>query len=252
MFLVPFGRIADIRGRKRVFLYGMAVDALASILWWKSGTWLIALRAMQELGGAIDIGTGVAILTSVFPPREPGRALGINVAAVYTVVSAWSAAFFRTSVWDGEAFFFLNALLGVVVVITVLWKLKAEWVGAKGEKFDLTGAITYSLSLVAIMSGFSELPCLGFYSSCDWCSRTRGLYPLQGRLSNIPYSISTFLSTIKFLDFPTWRPWPIIAQTFAVAFMLSLYLQYIKNFTAEHAGLILVTQPIMTSFAPHR
>ena len=90
MFLVPFGRIADIKGRKRVFFYGMALDALASILCGlsKSGTWLIAFRAMQGLGGAMIFGTGVAILTSVFPPRERGRALGINVAAVYTGLSA--------------------------------------------------------------------------------------------------------------------------------------------------------------------
>jgi MFS family permease len=139
MFLVPFGRVADIKGRKRVFLYGMAFDAVASILCAvsKSGTWLIAFRAMQGLGGAMIFGTGVAILTSVFPPRERGRALGINVAAVYTGLSAGPlVGGFLTERLGWRSIFFLNALLGVIVVVTVLGKLKAEWVGAKGEKFD--------------------------------------------------------------------------------------------------------------------
>ena len=83
MFLVPFGRIADIKGRKRIFLYGISIDAAASLLCSAatSGPWLITFRALQGLGGAMIFGTGVAILTSVFPPRERGRALGINVAA---------------------------------------------------------------------------------------------------------------------------------------------------------------------------
>jgi MFS family permease len=89
MFLVPFGRIADIHGRKRVFLFGITIDAIASI--WcttsDSGTWLIVFRAMQGLGGAMIFGTGIAILTSVFPAKERGRALGVNAAAVYTGLS---------------------------------------------------------------------------------------------------------------------------------------------------------------------
>ena len=91
-FLVPFGRIADIHGRKRIYLFGVTIDAIASILCATShsGTWLIVFRAMQGLGGAMIFGTGVAILTSVFPVQERGaggRALGINVAAVYAGLS---------------------------------------------------------------------------------------------------------------------------------------------------------------------
>ena len=68
IFLVPFGRIADIHGRKRIFLFGMIADATASLLCAlsHSGPWLIAFRALQGLGGAMIFGTGIAILTSVF------------------------------------------------------------------------------------------------------------------------------------------------------------------------------------------
>jgi EmrB/QacA subfamily drug resistance transporter len=248
MFLVPFGRIADIKGRKRVFLYGMAVDASASILCTmaKSGTWLIALRAMQGLGGAMIFGTGVAILTSVFPPRERGRALGINVAAVYTGLSAGPlVGGFLTERLGWRSIFYLNALLGVIVVITVLWKLKAEWVGAKGEKFDLIGAVIYSLSLVAIMSGFSELPSpLGFILLVVGALGLALFTIWEGRLEYPIFNINLFKYNTVF-RFSNLAALANYSSTFSVAFLLSLYLQYIKNFTAEHAGLILVTQPII-------
>jgi EmrB/QacA subfamily drug resistance transporter len=248
MFLVPFGRIADIKGRKRIFLYGMALDAVASILCTvpRSGTWLIAFRAMQGLGGAMIFGTGIAILTSVFPPRERGRALGINVAAVYTGLSAGPlVGGFLTERLGWRSIFFLNALLGVIVVITVLWKLKTEWVGARGEKFDLVGSIIYSLSLVAVMCGFSELPSpLGFILLVIGAGGLAVFALWEGRVEYPIFNINLFRYNTVF-RFSNLAALANYSSTFAVAFLLSLYLQYIKNFSAEHAGLILVTQPII-------
>lgn len=248
MFLVPFGRVADIKGRKRVFLYGMAIDALASILCitTRSGAWLIAFRAMQGLGGAMIFGTGVAMLTSVFPPQERGRALGINVAAVYTGLSTGPLiGGLLTERLGWRSIFLLNALLGIIVVVIVLWKLKAEWLGAKGEKFDFMGAIIYSLSLVAIMSGFTVLPSpLGFILLGIGAIGLTLFTVWEGRHEYPIFNINLFRHNTVF-RFSNLAALANYSSTFAVAFLLSLYLQYIKNFTAEHAGLILVTQPIV-------
>lgn len=138
-FLVPLGRIADIYGRKRVFLVGIIIDAIASILGAasNSGSWLIVFRAFQGLGGAMIFGTGMAILTSVFPSQERGRALGINIAAVYTGLSVGPlVGGFLTSQFGWRSIFLLNAFLGLVMTIIVFWKLKGEWAEAKGERFD--------------------------------------------------------------------------------------------------------------------
>ena len=69
VLLVPFGRLADIHGRKRVFTYGILVHTLASALAGtaSSGVLLITFRAVQGAGGALIFGTGIAILTSVYP-----------------------------------------------------------------------------------------------------------------------------------------------------------------------------------------
>ncbi len=74
--------------------------------------WLLAFRALQGMGGAMIFGTGIAILTSVFPAQERGRALGINVAAVYAGLSVgpliggslterlgWQSIFSSTPSW---------------------------------------------------------------------------------------------------------------------------------------------------------
>ena len=85
VFLVPFGRIADIYGRKKIYLIGIIIDAAASLLCTtsQSGIMLIIFRALQALGGAMIFGTGISILTSVYPHKERGRALGISTASVY-------------------------------------------------------------------------------------------------------------------------------------------------------------------------
>ena len=89
MFLVPFGRLADLVGRKRIFTLGIAVNiagtALCALA--PSAFFLILGRGVQGVGGAMIFGTGVAILTSVYPPGGRGHALGLNTAAVYTGLS---------------------------------------------------------------------------------------------------------------------------------------------------------------------
>jgi len=248
MFLVPFGRISDIHGRKRIYLYGMTIDAVASMLCAvaQSGPWLIICRGMQGLGGAMIFGTGVAILTSVFPPRERGKALGVNVAAVYTGLSVGPlAGGFLTDHLGWRSIFLLNALLGIIVIIIVLWKLKGEWAGARGERFDYTGAVVYSLGLVILMNGLSMLPGVwGVGLILIGLGAIAAFVKWEARVDQPVLNIALIRDNIVF-RYSNLAALINYSATFAVAFLLSLYLQYVKGFTPEHAGLILVTQPIL-------
>src|SRR4030042_5545223 len=89
VFLVPLGKAADMLGRKKIFLYGNCIIALSSLLCALSanGTLLIIFRTIQGFGSAMTFATGMAILTSAFPLNERGKALGINVSAVYLGLS---------------------------------------------------------------------------------------------------------------------------------------------------------------------
>jgi EmrB/QacA subfamily drug resistance transporter len=247
-FLIPFGRAADIYGRKMIFRWGIIIDAVASVLCAtsNSGEWLIVFRALQGVGGAMIFGTGIAILTSVFPANERGRALGISTAAVYTGLSAGPlVGGFLTGHFGWRSIFWLNALLGLVIIIVVFWKLKGEWAEAKGERFDYVGSIIYSLALVAVFYAFSVLPALwgiwliiigviGLAAFVWWETRQKQpVLNISFFRNNTVFAFSNLAALINY------------SATFAVAFLLSLYLQYVKGFSPEHAGLILIAQPVI-------
>jgi multidrug resistance protein len=161
VFLVPFGRIADIHGMKKIFISGLAIytisSCLAALAW--SAPVLIASRVIQGMGGAMIFGTGTALLISAYPLQERGRVLGINVACVYIGLSVGPfLGGVLTQYLGWRSIFWFNALLGVLPIIITLWQIRGEWAHAKGEKLDLPGSIVYGLGLVAIIFGFSALP----------------------------------------------------------------------------------------------
>lgn len=254
MFLVPFGRLADIVGRKKIFTYGTLVYTTASLLATlsPSASWLIAWRALQGIGGSMIFGTGVAMVTSVFPAGERGKALGINTAATYLGLSLGPVlGGFLTQNLGWRSIFLINVPLGLFIITLVLWKLTGEWAAARGEKFDLAGSVVYSLSLVAIMYGFSRLPAaaggwlllaglLGIVAFIWW----------EARAPSPVLNINLFRRSLAF-TFSNLAALANYSATFAVGFLLSLYLQYIQGLSPQNAGLVLVAQPVvMALFSP--
>jgi MFS family permease len=144
-----------------------------------------------------------------------------------------------------RSIFFLNAFLGLTVIIAVLWKLKGEWAGARGEKFDYIGAIIYCLTLVTIMFGFSELPALmGVWLILAGVAGIIAFIRWEIRIDYPVLNIAFFRDNTVF-RFSNLAALINYSATYAVAFLLSLYLQYIKGFSPEYAGLILVSQPVI-------
>jgi len=254
IFLVPFGRLADIYGRKRIFLYGILTLSISSFLCGASvsASVLILFRIFQGMGSAMIFATGIAILTSVFPPEERGKALGINVAAVYTGLSLGPLlGGLLTQHLTWRSVFLVNVPFGVAVIVLVLWKLKAEWAWARGERFDLAGAGIYGLALVAIMLGISRLPSMmglwmillgfsGMWIFVKWELRVKHpVFDMTLLGSNRAFAFSCLAALIHY------------SATFAVTFLLSLYLQYVRGASPQGAGSILIAQPIvMALFSP--
>ncbi|HNT73330.1 MAG TPA: MFS transporter, partial [Methanothrix sp.] len=136
VFMVPLGRAADIWGRKRFFTLGMGIFAASSLFcaFPTSGSALIFFRLFQGMASAMIFGTAVALLTSVFPPGERGRALGINVTAVYLGLSLGPfLGGILTSYLGWRSIFLVNEPLGALVVLLTLRGLEGEWVEAAGE-----------------------------------------------------------------------------------------------------------------------
>lgn len=254
VFLVPFGRIADIYGRKRILTYGIIIFTISSFLISvsTSATMLIIFRVIQGIGGAFIFSTGVAILTSVFPIGERGKVLGINVAAVYMGLSLGPfLGGFLTQHFGWRSIFLIIVPLGLVVIFFLFWKLKGEWTGAKGEKFDLVGSLVYSIAIVALLYGLSLLPeILGIWLILIGIFTTAVFIWWETRLESPVLDIRLFRNN-KVFAFSNLAALINYSATFAVTFLLSLYLQYVQGLSAQEAGLILVSMPaVQATFSP--
>jgi EmrB/QacA subfamily drug resistance transporter len=246
--LVPFGRLADLYGRKRVFVFGIVAFTLSSLLCAlaTSAFQLILFRILQGIGSAMIFATGLAILTSVFPPHERGKVLGISVAAVYTGLSLGPVlGGLMTQHFTWRSVFLVTLPFGIAILVLVLWRLKEEWAEAKGEAFDLRGSLIYGVGLTSFICGVSLLPSqeslglliLGAAALCAfvmWERRTKSpVFPVDLFTANRVFAFSSLAAFINY------------SATFAITFLLSLYLQHIKGLGPRDAGLILISQPVV-------
>lgn len=248
VFLVPFGKLADIHGRKMVFLAGLTVYSISSFLCGLTTSLeaFIAFRILQGAGAAAIFGTGVAILTSVFLPGERGRALGINVSSTYLGLSLGPVlGGLMTQYFGWRSIFFLNAFISLMAAGMVLTKLKGEWKGEPGERFDFTGSLVYAAALSGFIYGFSRLP-----RETGWLFTGLGIAALiifvwwENREQSPLLNMRLFRGNPAF-TFSNLAALINYSATHAISFILSLYLQYAKGFLPGKAGAFLVAQPLM-------
>ncbi len=254
VFLVPMGRLADIRGRRKVFLTGMIGYTVVSFLCTlaTSEAMLIALRALQGFTDAMMFGTSTAIVTSVYPPEQRGRALGVTVATVYsgTALGPFVGGFL-TQAFGWRSIFWLTTLLGLIVVAMTLWKMRGEWADARGQKMDLIGSLLYGVALLGVMYGFRLLPSLyGGVLLVGGAAVFAGFIFREGRTASPVMEVSLFRRNTVFA-FSSLAALVNYAATYAISFLVSLYLQYVKGMSPWTAGLVLLSQPVMMAvFSP--
>jgi EmrB/QacA subfamily drug resistance transporter len=246
--LVPAGKIADIHGRKKVFATGLAVYTLGTGLavFADSATMLIGLRAVQGLGAAMFVTTGMAIITSIFPPSKRGKVIGIYVAAVYIGLSVGPfAGGFLTHYFGWRSIFLVMLPLGLFTLLLTLYYLKGEWVGEPGQKLDVVGCLLYASAILALVYGATRLP-----SSAGILLLLSGLilffvfirHQLTARFPVFDIQLFTGNRTFAYSSLAALLNY---SATFAVTFLLSLYLQYLKGMSPQTAGSVLMAQPII-------
>ena len=253
IFQVPFARLSDLVGRRKVFEAGVLCFSISCILcgFAPSGTILIGLRFLAGLGSAMQFGTGMAILTAVFPPHQRGKAMGINTAVVYTALAAGPLlGGLLTHYFGWQSLFIITGVAGLSVFALSHIFMKTEWMEAKGEKFDWIGSCVYGLGLFSLIYGFTQLPSLtGFCLLAGGVTVLTCFVFYERQCPNPVFNIHIF-SGNRVFAFSSLSALINYAATSAVTFMLSLYLQYIRGFDARHAGLILISQAcIQAAFA---
>ena len=253
VFLVPMGKIADIKGRKRIFLYGNIIVTLASAICALASTPTILLtgRVVQGIGSSMMFGTGMAMITSAFPPQKRGKAIGLVVSAVYLGLSAAPVlGGFLTQYLGWRSLFYITIPVGALVVILTATLLKNDRVDARQDPFDWRGSLVYILSMSVLMIGFTKLPNpLAILASIFGLAGIIGFVKLEMKTASPVINIQLFRHN-RIFAFSNLAALINYAATFAISFLLSLYLQYIKGLSPRDTGLLLITQPIvMTIFA---
>lgn len=252
VLLIPFGRLADLYGMKKIFTSGIIVYSLAVLLCGFSVSipMLIGCEMLAGIGGAMIYSTSIALLTAVFPGNERGRVLGITVSAVYIGLSA--GPFLGGLL--AEAFGWRSIFLSIVPVglaaFLLSFRVKVANDGKK-EKFDFVGTVIYGFMLFSLIYGLSRVP------------ERAGFTFLAGSFAGLLVFISWELKNASpvlnlrlFRDNPTFALSNLAAlinysATAAVAFLLSLYLQLNRGLSPLSAGSVLVAQPVvMALFSP--
>ena len=194
----------------------------------------------------------MAILTSVFPPAQRGRVIGIYVAAVYFGLSVGPfAGGILTHHIGWRSIFFAVVPFGVASVYITLVYLKGEWADARGESFDYIGSLLYIVSILVTVYGASRLP-----EPIAAILMVAGLIGLglfvrhELRTPSPVFEVRLFTKN-RLFTFSSLAALIHYSATYAITFLISLYLQFLGGMTARQAGMVLVAQPVMMAlFSP--
>jgi len=249
-FLLTFGRLADMVGRKPLFLAGIGIFTLSSALCGAAPSLgaLITARCFQGLGASAIFSVNVAMITRSFPAAERGRALGTNAILVALGVSVGpTAGGILTHLLNWRWIFYVNLPIGVVVILAA-WHLLTERPRMKRQHFDVPGATFLAVGLSALTLGLS------FGQEWGW--------------SSLRFLLSMLLATVA-LAGAAWvehrAPFPLLDPAllrnrvfvlanvsfticmlalFAVGFLLPFYLEELKGYGTLRSGLLLTPLPL--------
>ena len=248
--LLTVGRIADTIGRKPIWAAGLIIFTVGSAICGASVSlgMLIAARALQGLGGAFIMAISPAMLTSAFPARERGRALGMNAVIVALGVSVGpTLGGIITQNFSWRWIFYVNVPLGIIGIIATLRVLRES--GKRGEgRFDPAGALLLAIGLVGLTLGLS------FGQEWGWNSPLlistlvisalgfTGLIFVERRVAH-PIIDFVLLHSRVFLSANISLILNFLAL-FAVSFMLPFYLEELRGYSTLQAGLLLTPLPL--------
>jgi len=251
--LVPSGRLADLYGRKKIFSYGIIIFIVASLSTGLSNSipLLLFSRILTGIGVGMIFSTSVAIVTSAFPISERGKAIGFTVSAVYLGLSMGPfLGGILTQNLGWRSIFFSSLLMGIITAFVTIF-IKGEWAEARNEKMDYIGALIYGLGLTLVVYGFSILPLIEGLVFIVFGILFILIFAYWETRFSSPLINMKIFSNNKGFTFSNMAALIHYSATFGITFLLSLYLQYIKELGPQKAGLILLSQPlIMAIFSP--
>jgi EmrB/QacA subfamily drug resistance transporter len=247
---VPFGRLADISGKRRIYVIGILIFGAMSGMCAMSASlsMLVAFRVFQGVGTAMIFATNTAIIADVYPPEKRGRVLGISVAFIYTGLSVGPVVGGLITHHLGWRYTFaLSGAVALAAFVIAFSKLPKSLAKGQGslKHMDSVGILLYIAWAVTLMYGLTIFT----QSAASYILTASGIALLfmfvkfeikadnpviEIRLfKNINFMLSNLAALFNY------------GATFAVGYLLSIYLQMVKGYGADVSGLVLIIQPIV-------
>jgi len=253
--LMPSGKLADLIGRKRFFLAGMVVFTVLAFAGAvaPSAPVLIVLRLLNGVGTAMLYACTTAIIALAFPPEVRGRAMGVQVAGVYLGLTL--GPLLGGIIIDQLGWRYVFVITGVLAAVNTAlswWGMRGiEWREAKRAPFDIAGSLAWAAALTVFLIGLSLLPdALGWLLAVAGVGGVALFLWRETRAPDPILNLDLFRKNRVFA-YSNAAIFTSYAATYAMTFLMSLYLQYNKGLMAQTAGLVLVTGTVVqTIFAP--
>jgi EmrB/QacA subfamily drug resistance transporter len=243
VLLVTGGRLGDIFGRRRMFLFGVVVFGLSSAFIGLSQTeaWLVAGRAVQGIGAAFMMPATLSIISNAFPPHERGKAIGTwaGVSALALAIGPVVGGFLVESV-SWQSIFFLNVPVAAIAVFVTLAATRESRDETSTHRVDIPGVVSITVGLGAIVLALVEANSWGWGSA-----RIVGLLAL-GAVALVAFALAETRVPEPMVDFNFFRSRSFVGSnlvafivTFAMLamfFFLALYMQNVKGYSPLQAG----------------
>jgi EmrB/QacA subfamily drug resistance transporter len=244
VLLVTGGRLGDIFGRRRMFLFGVTVFALSSatIGFAPTDTFLVISRAVQGIGAAFMMPATLSLITQAFPPEERGKAIG-----TWAGVSAMALAFgpvvggFLTESVSWRAIFFLNLPVAAAAITATLFATQESRDESVSRRIDFPGMLALTAGLTALVLALIE------GNRWHWGStRIVGLL-IVAVVGLVAFVAIELRSKSPMVDFSFFRSRTFLGASLvgfivsfamlAVFFFVALYMQNLLGYSPLQAGL---------------
>ena len=244
VFMVPMAKFGDIHGKKRTFILGVAIIAVACLMapFSPSFWFLIGCRVIMGLGSACIVTTSISMITDVYPHEHRGGAIGLQTMCVYIGLAAGPALGGVLNDLLGWHSLFLLIVPIAVASIVCMTRFKAEISPNRGGRFDGKGAVVYGIAIVLSMGGMINLP-----ETWAYVMLVVGVVFLAVFVAvelRTPYHLlNVRLFKGRVFTGSCLATFMNYAASYSISYFLALYLQSIGGLSAMQAGILMLVQP---------
>ncbi len=254
MFVLIFGRIADMFGRKRIFLFGTGFVIVSSILAACSinADMMIICRFLQGISAAMLYATQVAIVSSAYSPAKRGQVIGFVISMIYLGLTIGPLiGGYVVDAFGWRIAFLIHIPLAVIATIIGFLLIKEDWKSDDKGSIDLFGTMMYSISIMLLCVSVSSMPATYAFIILVIAILGFALFVgFENKHKHPILDVSLFFNN-RILTFSCIASLIIYTATFANVVQISLYLQYLKGLSATAAGMVMLCQPLtMAIFSP--